>query len=183
MLNIRTNISFLPAKIANRISSIGALRHSSVCFDSKHCSLVRDDISISFLSLSLSEICQLNFAASTPVVRQDPRRTGRCPTERYRLSRIEHYAPGRIPLMAGRTMIHTHAVPSFPPCSSRVFDACHGFCREIALFRPSLYQIASTIKPAPHPHPTTSFDPLRYWNERETIYDSSNSYSYQNWQN
>lgn len=167
MLNIRTNISFLPAKIeANRISSIGALRHSSVCFDSKHCSLVRDDISISFLSpslsLSLPEICQLNFAASTPVVRQDPRRTGRCPTERYRFG---YYAPGRIPLMAGRTMIHTHAVPSFPPCSSHVFDACHGFCREIALFRPSLYQrqIASTIKPAPHPHPP--FDPPRNWNE------------------
>lgn len=31
-------------------------------------------------------------------------------------------------------MIHTHAVPSFLPCSLRVFDACHGFCREIALF-------------------------------------------------
>lgn len=66
-------------------------------------------------------------------------------------------------------MIHTHAVPSFLPCSLRVFDACHGFCREIALFLalpPPLppYQIAFTIKPAP-PHPTTSFDSPRNWHE------------------
>lgn len=44
------------------------------------------------LSLSLPEICELNFAASTPVVWQDLRRTGRCLTEDYHRSII----PNRI---------------------------------------------------------------------------------------
>ena len=107
----------------------------------RYFNFIRRPLSLSLFfsptNLSLPELCELNFAASTPVVWQDPRRTGRCLTEDYHRSIIPNrILRARPDPINGRKKDDSHArgFPSFLPCSLRVFDACHGFCREIALF-------------------------------------------------
>lgn len=103
MLNIHANIyRYRSSQQRSRIEYPRSMhcdtpRSVSIRSIARSCETIFQFHSLASLSLSLSlhslsELCELNFAASTPVVRQDLRRTGRCPTEDYHRSII----PNRI---------------------------------------------------------------------------------------